>query len=1323
MTEESHAELQAGAPPRFQFVRVLGRGVLGQTHEVIDEVRGEPVVLKIFLRCRPRNADHFRLEFESLARLEHPSLVRFHHLVDPTSDTNLDIENRLGTAGLAFTQEYVDGVDLLTWLHRPVTERDLTTLETRRTPTTGETPLTEEFATADVSGDVDTGSGELHTGEVGGPLDVASSIVEELAASSQLFQKPALDLVLLRLEQIVPQIVDGLKYLHRYHKVHGFLRPSNILVSKTGQCKMTDYGIVPSLAYRPPGESSREPISLLCAPEHLPYVAPELEGEATTAGDLYALGTVLFEAVAGFPPADAMEFVGGRARRLEVPPLAELVPECPAAWAERIDSLLRSDPQARPRLAAIGAVMGVEGRAVKLPPTVIPEPEGFVGQSKILDELRHEAHHVSEEETMRLVLLEGAAGVGKSLVTEEFAHWLSRRGWLVISGRCFNRESVPMQGWHEIARRLANVIDGLPPSLLEAVAADRRLAAVLFPALWSGAPIEGNVGRIAAIRALQRLLGFVGAQRPILLLLEDLHWASWDTASLLMDLFSETANVRCLIVGTWRTDSRRSDDHFLSRDLELSLAEVRRLAVSGFTSNEAREFLITHAPDAELADLRRILRAGRSNPRVLRELIWELDHDRLDERDLSLRGAELLTSLFAARMEDFDKPHCAMLHLLAVASGPLHHGWLCRAVKAELGGSVLPAEQTLDSIEAAFAMVEARRLVRRGEDTAHRTEWVIADDACREVVLADLSERDQARLAGRLADAIGDDRPDRHDLRFEYELRAAHVAKAIKAAVRAARVAESRFAYHRAAKLWRWLLEHQEKLDDPTVNPGAELARAEHLAGQHAEAAELYQSWAASTTDRLRRATIRRDEAAAWLQAGDSGSAVAALDAAFRDFGQTYVSKWHAAISETPRRLVATLVRWNEKLAERVRPGAAEKGELVLASLYEFALEYNDWLDSSRAPEIEARLARLASGAEDALILGLHRSRVGLLHAGDGIISRRGRAFGWMDEAERIIAPLDDPGRLGHVHLNRAILHMRYGEYAEARERLELLGALHGSSDEVERTDRRWTLFCQATLELRQANLARAEALARQLLHAHRGDHLASSSAYSVLTEVALLRGEAQFAAVFLDAGKKAIDSSTPSAASSAWYLPQAQLHVALGRPEVAVGQLQVEVEALAKTPFSGDPRFEVPLQLGLGQAAAALAERQRVLAEPRQDATRALLRVVRRRLEPHLDDLNGRRRAEVLRLLARIDLVAGKPRRALKHADAAIEALGVLQAPIDMARCMEARGVVLARLERGEARGIIQQAWELYRQYGVSYPLIVEGWPAPREATTLQDD
>ena len=341
-------------------------------------------------------------------------------------------------------------------------------------------------------------------------------------------------------------------------------------------------------------------------------------------------------------------------------------------------------------------------------------------------------------------------------------------------------------------RRIGAMCDALPPATRELIEADRLRASRLFPSLApAGAPPadDAQVGRFGVIRALRRVLGVLAEQRPIVLCLEDLHWASWDTSSFLMDLFSETAAIPCLVLGTWRTDTERRTDHALLRDLELSLLDVNRIHVAGFSTDEAREFLVTKAAGASLEDLRTILRTGRSSPRFLEELLWELEQGRLEGVD-NRRRDQILPELYRRRLAGIDKRHEAMLNLLAVASGPMEERWLERAVVAELSGSVLPAEQTHHAIEAFFAEMAERRLVRRTVDATGRVEWVIAHDVGRDVVLESLTDRDRARLSGRIADTVGDDEVDQHDLRFEYELRAGRVAKAMKSAVRAARAAE-----------------------------------------------------------------------------------------------------------------------------------------------------------------------------------------------------------------------------------------------------------------------------------------------------------------------------------------------------------------------------------------------------------------------------------------------------------------------------------------------------------------------------------------------------
>ncbi len=1326
MNDESQPESvpEAVTDHRFTFVRELGRGVLGEAHEVIDEVRSTPVVLKVFVRCEPAKPDEFGLHFESLCRLEHPCLVKYHDVVDPMSDTNLALERELGASGFAYTQEFVDGTDLMTWLRRAASDEELITLEMRRQPTTGD--LSVEIGSDELERDAppsgSLGESELSTGEIAKLTEEsASAIVEEMAASEDL--EVPLDLIMLRLEHVVPQIVEGLQHLHRFNQVHGFLRPSNILVTRAGKVKLTDYGIVQRLIYKTSGDSPAEAVTLLEAPEHLPYVAPEMSEAATPAGDAYGLGCILFEAIAGFPPSEAFEIIGRRARKLQVPPLAEIVPTCPATWAERIDALLREEPRNRPTLATlVDVVGGTTGRSVSLPRTVLPQPDLFVGQRAVMDQLREYARRVTDEEQMHLVLLQGAQGCGKSTVVEEAAHWLSRRGWLVISGRCFHRESVPYQGWHEIAARIARMIEALPPLHREHLEEARRIAGRIFPVIApGGAPVEDErISRLAAVRALRRIIDALAEERPILLVIEDLHWASWDSASLLIDLFADEARLPCLVLGTWRTDSKRSEDHFLLRDLELSLLDVHRIPIVGFTKDEARQYLVTRAPGASLDALRSIIRTGRSSPRLLDELVFELEQERLDE---SLEeSSDVLERLLERRMSDLEKAQRSILEILAVASGRVEERWLLRAVVADLAGTVLPGEQTPEALHEALEEMESERLVKCVVD-GDLVLWMIAHDAAREVVLESLDDKEQAQLAGRIADAVGERRPDRHDIRFEYQLRAGHVAEALRSAERAAREAERRFAYHRAAKLWRWLVDNEDKLDDPTLEPVRELARVEHLAGQHADAAQLYRQWAEQNPDPVESARIRQAEAHAWLQAGDGVAAVEALEIAYAQFGESYSERWHSSLTEAPQRWLATMSRWNQRLADECRDGAATRAAKVRGELYDFTLAYNNLLLSERAPQIEARFARLASNTQDARMLGLHRIRLATLHAGSGTPERRDRALEWLAEAERVFEKVDDVGVQAELHLHRAILRIRYGEYETARKSLEEVAAINRRAEDVSQNDRRLLLYWQSIFFLYAGQLSEAEQHARQLLHTYRGDRVAASGAYRILARVAMYRGSTRRAEAYVAEGKGAVAHAHPNASHMLWLREETRLHIAMGRPEVAVGRLDVEIQNLEANGYLSERSFDLAVHLCLGQATCALAERQRILAQERPEETRSRIRAVRRHIVDYIDDLNAVRKAETLRLMARMYMVEGKLKKALKSADAAIEALGTVAAPIYIAECMEARGIVLQRMERPEAKGILEQASELYRYVGVSHPLVLEGWPVPRDSTMLKED
>ena len=143
--------------------------------------------------------------------------------------------------------------------------------------------------------------------------------------------------------RLITEIAAGLDALHAAGIVHRDVKPSNVMLREDGSAALTDFGLAKGAAY-----------TVLTRPGQvlgtLDYLAPELvRGEpATPASDLYALGCVTFECLAGKPPfADRSLFGIGTAHLHDEPPDPGFPPE--VMWAVR--KALEKDPAARPPTA------------------------------------------------------------------------------------------------------------------------------------------------------------------------------------------------------------------------------------------------------------------------------------------------------------------------------------------------------------------------------------------------------------------------------------------------------------------------------------------------------------------------------------------------------------------------------------------------------------------------------------------------------------------------------------------------------------------------------------------------------------------------------------------------------------------------------------------------------------------------------------------------------------------------------------------------------------------------------------------------------------
>ena len=314
------------------------------------------------------------------------------------------------------------------------------------------------------------------------------------------------------------------------------------------------------------------------------YMPPEqaMGGEVTPKADLYSLGCMLYECIAGRPPFlgdDAVAVIG---QHLHTPPVAPSWhnPKCPRDLEALVLRLLAKDPEQRPASAAevLTALEGVDLSAV----AERAEEESrsldslaggvFVGRQREMGELK-----ASLEEALaghgRLAMLVGEPGIGKTRTALELATYAGLRQAQVLWGRCYESQGMPAY-WPWV-QAIRSYVREREPSRLKAEmgigAAD--IAEIVtdvrerLPDLKAPPPLEDpEAARFRLFDSIATFLKSAAKAQPLVLILDDLHWADKSTLLLLQFVAGELAQARILIVGTYR-DVELSRKHPLAQAL------------------------------------------------------------------------------------------------------------------------------------------------------------------------------------------------------------------------------------------------------------------------------------------------------------------------------------------------------------------------------------------------------------------------------------------------------------------------------------------------------------------------------------------------------------------------------------------------------------------------------------------------------------------------------------------------------------------------------------------------------------------------------------
>ncbi|MEU9948445.1 serine/threonine-protein kinase [Streptomyces sp. NPDC047939] len=155
-----------------------------------------------------------------------------------------------------------------------------------------------------------------------------------------------------RAAAVARTVADVLAYAHGQGVVHRDLKPSNLMITPTGEVKVLDFGVAAALEPRP-GETRFTAAN--ATPGTVIYMAPEQAvGKTVPASDLYSLGCVLYELLAGKPPftEGGLFMLYHQHANDPVPPLEGLRPGVPPGLRKLVEGLLEKEPQNRPGSAA-----------------------------------------------------------------------------------------------------------------------------------------------------------------------------------------------------------------------------------------------------------------------------------------------------------------------------------------------------------------------------------------------------------------------------------------------------------------------------------------------------------------------------------------------------------------------------------------------------------------------------------------------------------------------------------------------------------------------------------------------------------------------------------------------------------------------------------------------------------------------------------------------------------------------------------------------------------------------------------------------------------
>jgi hypothetical protein len=591
----------------YEILSELGAGGMGMVYRARHRQTGDEVALKTVLASRTIQLSGLRREIHALIDVRHPGVVRF-------------VDEGLHDGRPWYAMELLQGRTLAA----------LMTSAFQITPSSADAELTTAPALPRPVAEHGTTSRDVV--KRGGDPRRAG------AASGPSWPQT------LELLGVIESLCAPLAFIHTKGIVHRDLTPANILIRQDGTPVLMDFG----LASRFASGLSRERVDLVGDLRGTPaYMAPELlrgTGVVDARADLYSIGCILYEIATGqrlFAGGSVQEYVRGHLHRQPLPP-SELA-AVPRPLEELILRLLAKPPRDRIGHADDIAAALAEIRGVSRPDTAVAH-RGYlyrpqlVGRERLSQQLE-EYLAAAAGGHGRSVLIGGESGVGKTSLASALTAGALEQGFLVVSGGCEPTVmpdgsvggAAPLHPFRPLLQAIADycvdrgetatrrifgpgngalVLAAYEPRLAELPGVDRTAAP-------GDLPPEGALERLFSL--LAESLSQLAASQPLLLIVDDLHWADDLSLRFLRSLTeSYYADRHLLVIGTYRSDDVSPALRLLLDAPGIGTMQVGRLSDSAIDAMVADMLALPAAPPALLEF---VLRHSDGNPFFVAEYL------------------------------------------------------------------------------------------------------------------------------------------------------------------------------------------------------------------------------------------------------------------------------------------------------------------------------------------------------------------------------------------------------------------------------------------------------------------------------------------------------------------------------------------------------------------------------------------------------------------------------------------------------------------------------------------------------------------------------